>query len=78
MTNCFFFPNDTKAEEDHIRAACEVKKNTVRSSVIDLWRRLEVGRYVASFQGLTNSFPPFPFSLLLWNLSVAGGPKSAR
>ena len=54
MTNCFFFPNGTKAEEDHIRAACEVKKNTVRSSVIDLWRRLEVGRYVASFEVLTN------------------------
>lgn len=44
----------TKAEEDHIRAACEVKKNSVRSSVIDLWRRLEVGRYVASFEVLTN------------------------
>ena len=71
----------TKAEEDHIRAACEVKKNTVRSSVIDLWRRLEVSRYVASFQVLTNNssqLSPFQFSLLLWILSAAGSPKSAR
>ena len=38
-------------EEDRIKAACEVKKNTVRSSVMELWRQLQVGRYVASFPG---------------------------
>ena len=38
-------------EEDRIKAACEVKKNTVRSSVMELWRQLQVGRYVVSFPG---------------------------
>ena len=29
-------------EEDKIRAAIEVKKNAIKSSVADLWRRLQV------------------------------------
>ena len=29
-------------EEDKIRAAIEVKKNTIKASVSDLWRRLQV------------------------------------
>ena len=40
-------------EEDRIKAACEVKKNTVRSSVMELWRQLQVGRYVPRSQALT-------------------------
>lgn len=38
-------------EEDRIKAACEVKKNTVRSSVMELWRQLQVGKYVVSYPG---------------------------
>ena len=29
-------------EEDKIRAAIEVKKNSIKTSVADLWRRLQV------------------------------------
>ena len=31
-------------EEDRIKAAAEVKKNTVKVSMLDLWRQLQVGR----------------------------------
>lgn len=31
-------------EEDRIRAAVEVKKNTVKQSVVELWQKLKVRR----------------------------------
>ncbi len=40
LTKKFKAPEIT--EEDKLRAACEVQKNAVKASIVDLWRKLQV------------------------------------